>query len=119
MSRQRTQPTTIVATPISAAGAPPRKTIASTSDRKLPEIFTAAEVVAAEMSLTIEKTSSEANRARSQLACSRSAPRADRSRPARRVSNRTMKWSWVGGVRAGGDLQVKLPGLLSARQSAI
>ena len=68
-SRQRTQPTIIVATPIRQAGVPPRKTIASTSDRKLPEIFADA-VAAAVRSLATEKTSSEANRAMSQFASS-------------------------------------------------
>jgi len=43
--------------------------MASTSDRKLPEIF-AADVVAAERSLMIEKASSDAKRARSQSALS-------------------------------------------------
>ena len=61
------QPTRIAATPISAAGVPPRKTIATTRARKLPEIFTFDSVETAVRSLKIEKASRTANRARSQL----------------------------------------------------
>ena len=90
MSRQRTQPTTIVTTPIRAAGAPPRKTIASTSDRKLPEIFTAAEVVAAEMSLTIEKASSEAKQGEIPVRAVRVSTASATAPASAAISNRTM-----------------------------
>ena len=65
-SRHRIQPTIIVTTPITAAGGPPRKTIASTSERKLPEIFTLEEVLEAVTSLTTENTRSATNSGRSQ-----------------------------------------------------
>src|SRR3954453_11162684 len=58
----------MVRTPISAAGAPPRKTIAKTSARKLPEIFTFEVVLIAVRSLKTEKPSRMQNRAGSQLA---------------------------------------------------
>src|SRR5687768_8334560 len=67
-SRHRSQPTAIVTTPITAAGGPPRKTIASTSERKLPEILTLEEVLEAVTSLTTENTRSAANRGRFQCA---------------------------------------------------
>jgi hypothetical protein len=48
----------MVATPIRAAGGPPRKTIATTRARKLPEILTLELVETAVRSLSSEKTSS-------------------------------------------------------------
>ena len=47
----------IVTTPISAAGGPPRRTIARTIGRKLPESFTFEVVVIAVRSLKMEKAS--------------------------------------------------------------
>src|SRR3954447_4780753 len=57
----------MVATPITAAGVPPRKTIATTRARKLPEIFTLDSVDTAVRSLKTEKASSTVNSGRSQL----------------------------------------------------
>src|SRR5215218_511140 len=57
----------MVANPITAAGVPPRKTMATTRARKLPEIFTFDSVDTALRSLKIEKDSNTANSGRSQL----------------------------------------------------
>src|SRR5215218_9298561 len=57
----------MVATPITAAGVPPRNTIATTRARKLPEIFSFDSVETAVRSLNIEKASSTTNSGRSQL----------------------------------------------------
>ena len=56
----------MVATPISAAGVPPRKTIAITRARKLPEIFSFDSVVTAVRSLKTEKARRTAKKATSQ-----------------------------------------------------
>src|SRR5436309_12458575 len=53
---------------MSAAGVPPRNTIARTSERKLPEILTFEDVSAAVTSLATEKTSSTEKRPRFQSA---------------------------------------------------
>ena len=58
-----------MSTPINAAGVPPRKTIARTSARKLPEIFTFEVVEIAVRSLKTEKPSRIANSGRFQSAC--------------------------------------------------
>ncbi len=70
-------------TPISAAGVPPRKTIARTSARKLPEIFSFDSVSIAVRSLKTEKPSRIPNSARSQSAVgARQTASADRPRAA-------------------------------------
>src|SRR5215213_706298 len=66
-SRQRTQPTAIVITPSSAAGVPPRKTIARTRARKLPEILIWALVVIAVRSLKAAKAKRTSSRPMFQL----------------------------------------------------
>ena len=67
-SRQRNQPIEIVSTPISAAGVPPRKTMARTNARKLPEAFRWPGVGKAVTSLTTVKPSSTTNSAQFQSA---------------------------------------------------
>src|SRR4051794_24396039 len=57
----------IVATPSTAAGAPPRNTIASTSARKLPEILT-LEADTAQTSLAVDRASSAAKSSQFQSA---------------------------------------------------
>jgi hypothetical protein len=52
----------MVVTPIAAAGAPPRNTIASTSARKLPEIRMRPRTESASKSLATDRTSSENSR---------------------------------------------------------
>ncbi len=73
-----------MAIPISAAGVPPRKTIATTRARKLPETLTLDSVGTAVRSLKIEKARRTAKKPRSQLhsgACQIAADRVSASAP--------------------------------------